>query len=189
MNKTISSFVNKPPSGGNTLLQNAGAAVMNSMNGTAANFGKPLQENITNLSSKVPNLRLAIEQLDLIPEHSEKDEDENKINNTNLFKNFKIDKHVMYKESKLDDLNTFNSTIMSSKNWGENNLKEGNKNDPVAGTNYFKPSRKNVERELGRSIMDTKLPRARLPNRFLEQQIISKSNSFIPKRPNNDINE
>ncbi len=143
------------------------------------------RENTNNFNSHVPNLKLAIDQLDLIPENEEKEEDENKINNINLFKNFKIDKEkVQIVENKLDDINTFNNTIMSAKNWGENNIKSDSNKDNMGITNYFKPNKKIYEKELGRSIIDTKFPRARLPNRFMEQQIIAKSVNMITKATN-----
>jgi len=193
LNNTISNFSKKSEIGGlntdtrTSLFQGMGALIMNSIP-FQVNSVIIKKENVNNFSSKVPNLKLAIEQLDLIPENEEKEEDENKINNTNLFKNFKIDKiGNNNKENKLDDINTFNNTIMSAKNWGENNLKNNNNKDPMERTNYFKPNKKNQERELGRSIVDTKLPRARLPNRFMEQQIISKSTNLNLKK--SDINE
>jgi hypothetical protein len=167
-------------------LQNMGSMVMNSNNYSSKHTNNVSfkKENINNFSSKVPNLKLAIEQLDLIPEHEEKEEDENKINNINLFKNFKIDKEkVQILENKLDDINTFNNTIMSTKNWGENTLKTDNNKDIMENTHYFKPNRKIFEKELGRSILDTKLPRARLPNRFMENQLLAKNLNLI-KEPN-----
>lgn len=187
LNNTSQNFNNKKPNDlqgtqNASFLQNIGASIINS--GTKNNIN-------SNLSSKVPNLKLAIEQLDLIPENEEK-EDENKINNTNLFKNlknFKVDSNKINevndpKENKLEVINSFNNTIMSSKNWGENNLKNGSNKDPMERTSYFKPSKKFTEREMGRSIMDTKLPRARLPNRFMEHQIVSKSTAVKKNEKN-----
>ena len=190
LNNTVSNFSKRASEvgGSSTFLQNIGTTVMNSGQGQRGSLSqKTMPEGIgVNFSSKVPNLKLAIEQLDLIPENEEKEYDEKKINNTNLFKKFKIEDGKVLQDKKLDDINTFNNTIMSSKNWGDSNLKNPNKQDQMERTNYYKPNKKNLERELGRSIVDTQLPRARLPNRFIEKQIVSKSTIINPKKSENN---
>lgn len=123
------------------------------------------------------SLRTAIEKLDLIPEFEETEmdttKDDKKINNTNLFKNTEPNKTVYNKkkeriilsdkksEEDLNEMNKFNNAIMKNANWG-NSVKTAHTEENAKNLQFHKPDKKEIEREIGKSIYNTKLPRARL---------------------------
>lgn len=210
-------FPNSNLAPNNPILRNSGYSVINSMimnNGNGNNnnnFNKTSASfSGIKLTGKTGNLRSAIEKLDLIPEHDEKEMDEfikDKFNNIDLFKssnkiissnkdfnseNFKnkqrltnytsssIDKTSLASSLAgvgLDEVNTFNSTILRTNNWGDSNVKlSQNKDNSFEKTvNHFKPNKREIEREIGKSIYNTKLPRARQFTKAVEIQAFNKA--------------
>jgi len=194
-NKTTN-FENNQNMSNNTLntIQNLGSSIINSnsfinnlipgMKGSNVNMNTAYNginnPNMSMIRSK-GNLRSAMESLDLIPE---KDEIENlianNINNTNLFKNntssFKSSQKGRYGEDSgtaksLDEVNLFTKTILGTINWGDSYTVVSNNNkESVENTTYFKPHKKEFEREIGKSILNAKLPRSRLPTKAFEMQ-------------------
>ena len=169
---------------------------LNNMSNTISNFGfkKELnEENLLNTNNfiKIHNtngimvntkygtsLRIAMEKLDLIPEYEEKKIDgvEKIINNTNLFlKKKKITEEDLNNGNKLEDINKFNNSILKNTNWGLNDAnKPYSPEDNIRNTQFFKPDKKEIEREIGKNVYNTKLPRARLLTKIKDPG----SNSF-----------
>lgn len=204
LNNTISDFSKKTTfdnnlTSSNNTFQNLGNSIINSNNfSKSMNLvfkGKNSMNtsynglNNTNLSmiKSKGNFRSAIVSLDLIPEHDERESDNliaNNVNNTDLFKNNKIYLKSNLKEmnkedseaaKKLDEVNLFTKTILGMNNWGNSQPKLGiNNKESVENTTFFKPQKKEIEKEVGKSIFNTKLPRARLPAKAIETQNINR---------------
>lgn len=110
------------------------------------------------------SLKAALEGLDLIPEYEENitndnlNNADNPINNSNLFKktknNFTDDLQV------LEEINKFNLSIVNNTQWGTTGSKMPRNLN--AGKVPAKPNLKEIEREVGKNIVKTKLPRARV---------------------------
>ena len=117
-----------------------------------------------------------MEGLDLIPENDEKELDDlisGKINNINLFKNEKNKKNV---NKQLEEINLFNRTILNTNNWGSSNLR-GNPKENSQNIFHFKPDVKDIEKEIGKNIYNTKLPRARQYTKAILKNSLSLNSS------------
>ncbi len=204
-NKTVSNFVNKGKRDSlnllsGSMLQNIGNSILNSNN--LGNFDASLLHNNSNnmnltqnkinksfiKSSNKVNLRATMDTLDLIPEYDEKELDDAVpiIKNINLFKNNKIsdlksDNKNKYLDNNtpdsLEDVNQFNKTILGTIKWGDLNNKLSSKENSTS-TSFFKPQKKEIEREIGISIQNTKLPRNRLPTKAFERKNLNKINKI-----------
>jgi hypothetical protein len=110
------------------------------------------------------SMRMQLEKLDLIPEFEEHmEKDKKKFNNENLFKkkNPAKSKININGDRGLDEMNKFNKDLIKDSKWGESNKKyEGEDHSNIK--QFTKPNKKIVERELGKNIFNTKMPRARL---------------------------
>lgn len=109
------------------------------------------------------SLRMHLEKLDLIPEFEENEKDRKKLNNENLFKkkNPYKSKLNINEANDLNEMNKFNNEIITDSKWGSTaKRKEGE--DHFNTKQFTKPNKKNVEKELGKNIVNTKIPRARL---------------------------
>jgi hypothetical protein len=204
LNNTVSNFAKKTTFDNNGSLsgntfQNLGNSIMysnsnkNIIPGFKGNnipvntsYSSPNIINTSMIKSR-GNLRSAMDSLDLIVEHDEREIDNliaNNINNTDLFKNsknnFKSNAKERYKETndlsqKLDEVNLFTKTIMSNNDWGNSYPKLGNNSkELVENMTHFKPHKKEIEKEIGKSILNTKLPRARLSTKAIETQNFNK---------------
>jgi len=138
-----------------------------------------MQIDSIKVNTKYGSLKSALDSLELIPEYEEGGE--GKVVNNDLFKERRKsdqekDEEKQKIEASLEEINKFNSMIMKNSQWGSSiPAKSGNKkitNIPL------KPNHKELERELGtynniiifinifliflgKSIVNTKLPRAR----------------------------
>jgi hypothetical protein len=150
------------------------------------------------------SLRMAMDTLDLIPEFEEsgiEGENAKKLHNTNLFKKPEtaINKKVNYlnknnfdnknyknnrnnnnsnnsniqNNEDLEEINKFNNAILKNAHWGEAG-KPGHSEESAKNYLFHKPDKKEIEREIGKSIYNTKLPRARLLTKIKDPG----SNSF-----------
>lgn len=187
-----------------SILQSIGNSIINSNNfgkmdsslfrpnnfSNNMNMTQNKNSSFIKVSSK-GNLRTTMETLDLIPEYEEKEMDDvvgAPIKNVDLFKNnkisdLKLDKKDRYGDNsdvKLEDVNQFNKTILGTNNWGELNNKLSNKENSTSNS-YFKPQKKEIEREVGKSIQNTKLPRARLPTKAIERQNLNRISKAVVK--------
>lgn len=195
----------------NNTLQNIGNSIINSNNfskslnpvfkgnniPTNTSYNSMNNTKISMIKSK-GNLRSAMDTLDLIPEHDEKDLENiitNNVNNIDLFKNNKIYLKSNYKErykedseasQNLDEINSFTKTILGTNNWGDSYPKLGKNNkESIENTTFFKPHKKEMEKEIGKSILNTKLPRARLSTKAFESQNMNRMNKSLSKKENN----
>lgn len=163
------------------------------MNNNDLNFNQTSENfSMIKLSGKSVNLKSAMDSLDLIPETNEIEMDaQPQINNIDLFKNNKIsnikfNNKERYSEDiesikKLEQVNEFNKTILKTNNWGTLNVKLS-KEENNSNNTYYKPHKKAIEREVGQSILNTKLPRARLPTNALERQNFNKISKAVNKK-------
>jgi len=173
------------------------------MNNTVSNFGftkDNSEETLYEMEGLIDNnlksgiklntkygtsLRTAMEKLDLIPEFEESEVDaaERKINNFDLFKNPEINNYKKIKNEKkvsderahteeLAEMNKFANSIMKTKNWGAS-ARPSTTEESSKNYNFHKPDKKEIEREIGKNIYNTKLPRARLPTKIKEPAINS----------------
>ena len=142
------------------------------------------------------SLRLEMEKLDLIPEFEESEidgEKAKKLKNTNLFKKVETSKNkkinnkknilnnnnnynkdnLNLKNEELEEINKFNNAILKNANWGTAGKPMASEENTK---NYqcHKPDKKEIEREIGKNIYNTKLPRARLLTKIKDPG----SNSF-----------
>ena len=111
------------------------------------------------------SLRIHLEELDLIPEFDETSTlHKKKLNNENLFKKKNTIKSKIILNSEreeLDEMNKFNNEIITDSKWGSTNKRKGG-DDNLNTMQFNKPNKKEVEKELGKNIVNTKIPRARL---------------------------
>jgi hypothetical protein len=135
-----------------------------------------LSSSINNTSESIKvnvklagSLKHALEALDLIPDYKE---DSFSTNNMDIFK-----KRKLYLEEKkqseqklisasLDEINKFNYNIIQSKGWGNYGTEKQKLEEPKI---YFKPNKKELENELGKKIVNTKLPRSRIITSLMEK--------------------
>ena len=106
-------------------------------------------------------LKSALEGLDEIMENEEINPQENNedILQSDPFKKTKRDDKENYMRS-LEEINKFNSSIVNNAQWGANTLRG---HFERGGNNtHFKPDLKDIEREVGKNIVKTKLPRSRV---------------------------
>lgn len=173
----------------NNYSQNLNPGFKGSVNPTNTSYSSQNNTNMSMIRSK-GNLRSAMDSLDLIPENDEKDIDNiiSNMNNIDLFKNnLKLGIKDRYKENEasqiLDEVNLFTKTILGTNNWGDSYPKLcNNSREHVEKTTYFKPQKKEIEKEVGKSILNTKLPRARLSTKAIETQNLSKLQKSLYKK-------
>ena len=136
---------------------------------------KSLKEDKNNLSNnidsikvnnKIGSLTTVLDALDQMPEYEKKLEDEHFRNtNSDMFKNKKNiieqekDKNKDLINASLEEINKFNHSIMKNSLWGQS---LGSKNKPSTANKIpIKPDAKEFEREMGKTIYNTKMPRSR----------------------------
>lgn len=156
---------------------------------TSANVPNQLNFNRTQGNS----LKKALDELNAVDPNVEKESQLtlDEARKSNLFKNLKNVKGKMKEESvtqaelnKTDynkTLAVFNQTIMSNQ-WVNNQIKRDYNRtaDLSQAASFQKPNLKNIERELGSQILNTKLPRARLRS---DVRNINEDYGTLPKIP------
>ena len=91
-------------------------------------------------------------------------EDKKKVNNENLFRKKNPAKskiNLNAEREELNEMNKFNNEIITDSKWGSTNKRKDSE-DNFNSKNFTKPNKKLIEKELGRNIVNTKIPRARL---------------------------
>lgn len=118
------------------------------------------------LSHKINSLTNVFDALDQMPEYDKNLEDEHfRSTNIDMFKNKKnmVDQEKeKYKESinaSLEEINKFNHSIMKNIMWGQGMVNKPKPN--TANKLPVKPDQKELEKEMGKTIVNTKLPRSR----------------------------
>jgi len=116
-------------------------------------------------------LKNALDALDVMPEYEEEEEEAPVNNAVDIFKKRKTyldqrekEKDVMY--SSLDEMNKFNYNIIKNNQWGQQTY--ANK----AGESVrvpVKPSKKDLEKELGKSVVNKKMPRSRISTNLMKK--------------------
>ena len=116
--------------------------------------------NIINLKTK--NLKLALNNLDLINENKIKKLNENNIENKiNFLKNIGTKEKDINIKKDLGAINIFNKTLMKNKLWGDPN--ESFKNSPyMTRKDPIKPNKKFLQKEISQNELN-RSPRRRLP--------------------------
>ncbi len=116
------------------------------------------QVNNIKVNTKVGSLKNTLESLDQIVEFEEHENES--VNNANFFKQTKIKDKINDYQKSLEDINKFNFSIIKNAQWGANNtIGQNQKHDNIT---KYKPDLKEIEREVGKNIVQTKLPRARV---------------------------
>jgi hypothetical protein len=148
----------------NSILNNSVANVNTNRLGHSYNFMDSIK-----LSNKLTmSLKSTLDALDLIPEYDEKicdDDGGAMINNYggNILINSKLGKNNNEYDDKesLEAINKFNYSILRNTYWGSSAGKGGAN---PKGKKHFKPDQKELEKEMGLNILNTKLPRSRVFN-------------------------
>ena len=115
------------------------------------------------------SLKNTLDVLDLAPDYNENAEG---LNNIDIFKKRKNyleeqkETELKIISSSLDEINKFNFSILKNKGWGQNAVDRAKNEEPKI---YHKPNKKELEKELGRKIVNTKLPRSRVITSFLDK--------------------
>ena len=122
---------------------------------------EPSEQNNT-LHLKTKNLKLVLNELDLISESEEKNF--NNFTRTHLgdlYNRNKTEENEIRKKN-LYDMNKFTKTLMGNSNWGSNMriLQQQNKNE---GKRPIKIDSKQIQKEINKNPFNKKLPRSRLP--------------------------
>lgn len=115
------------------------------------------------------SLKNTLDVLDLVPDYNENTDG---INNIDIFKKRKnyleeqkeCERKII--SSSLDEINKFNFNILKNKGWGQNGLEKPKNEEPKL---YYKPNKKELEKELGKKIVNTKLPRSRVITSLLDK--------------------
>lgn len=158
-NKLMANTISNFGFGGNT----TGVQITEEENFIEPDFFDTPKDQIKLNTKYGTSLRLQLEKLDLIPEDDENSINKKTINNENLFKktNPAKSKININTERELDEMNKFNNEIIKDLKWGStNNKRDGD--DHYNSKQHIRPNIKNVEKELGKNIVNTKIPRARL---------------------------
>lgn len=118
------------------------------------------------VSNKIQSLTSVLDALDQMPEYDKRLEDEHfRSTNSDLFKNKKAPAELekeKFKENinaSLEEINKFNHSIMRNTLWGHGLMNKPKPN--TANKIPFKPDQKELEKEMGKTIVNTKLPRSR----------------------------
>ena len=110
---------------------------------------------------KAKNLKMALNNLDLITEHDEKYYSEKKKNkNSNIIKKNKYFDFLNKNRNEYDEINKFAKTLVGSDNWGDNLLHQ--KKPEMNFKKPQKPQNIELKRELPLNLLNH-LPRKRLP--------------------------
>lgn len=175
-NLTVSNFSNNKTKDENLFQNNLGKN--KNLNFLADN--NPHLKDSIKLNNRNISLRMVIDNLDLIPEIEDNNLLYGKVNNTNLFRNLKDDKNKNNNKY-LEEINSFNETILKNSSWGNSNMKINNKDQ--SEINYpIKPDKREIEKEVGKSVYNTKLPRNRMLTKALHNQNMNTSSiSFNSK--------
>ena len=115
------------------------------------------------------SLKSALDSLDLIPEYEENRLESNNIDIFKRRKNYLQEKKELDKKlisSSLDEINKFNYNILKNKGWGQSAIDRLKLEEPKI---YYKPNKKELERELGQNIVNKKLPRSRIITTFSDK--------------------
>jgi DNA phosphorothioation-dependent restriction protein DptG len=118
------------------------------------------------VSQKINSLTNVLDALDQMPEYDKNIENEQfRSTNTDMFKsrkNLTEQEKEKFKESinaSLEEINKFNHSIMKNMMWGQGSQ---NKQKPnTANKMPIKPDQKELEKEMGKTIVNTKMPRSR----------------------------
>lgn len=118
------------------------------------------------VNHKINSLTNMLDALDQMPEYDKNLENEQFRNtNTDMFKsrkNLTEQEKEKFKESinaSLEEINKFNQSIMRNISWGQG---VQNKEKPnTANKLPIKPDQKELEKEMGKTIVNTKMPRSR----------------------------
>lgn len=118
------------------------------------------------VSNKIHSLTNVLDALDQMPEYDKNLEDEHfRSTNTDMFKNKKNvndqekEKNKESINASLEEINKFNHSIMRNILWGERLVNKPKPN--TANKMPVKPDQKELEKEMGKTIVNTKLPRSR----------------------------
>jgi hypothetical protein len=120
------------------------------------------------LSNKMTmSLKSTLDALDLIPEYEEINNNEANINNIDIIKERTRDliesrEQNILKNKSLEEINKFNLSIIRNAGWG-NYIGSTNKSTDVF-RHFVKPNKRELEKEMGKYIVNTKLPRSRVFN-------------------------
>jgi hypothetical protein len=122
--------------------------------------------NSIKVNHKISSLTNVLDALDQMPEYDKNIENEQfRSTNTDMFKsrkNVSENEKEKFKESmnaSLEEINKFNHSIMKNMMWGQGGL---NKTKPnTANKIPIKPDQKELEKEMGKTIVNTKMPRSR----------------------------
>jgi len=118
-------------------------------------LGKSLSFNEgIKLSNKLTtSLKVAIDNLDLVPELDERALEEEKLkkeNEINIFKNLRNKRNYKFRSiSDLEEINKFNFSIVNNKKWGSESLNI-KKNDNKLMT-VKKPTKSTLAKEIGKN--------------------------------------
>ena len=136
------------------------------------------------VSQKINSLTNVLDALDQMPEYDKNIENEQfRSTNTDMFKsrkNLTEQEKEKFKESinaSLEEINKFNHSIMKNMMWGQ-----GGQNKPKPNTANkmpIKPDQKELEKEMGKTIVNTKMPRSRHFSK-IEKIRLSRKGSFTP---------
>ena len=115
------------------------------------------------ISNKIMGtLKSTLDSLDLIPDYYEKAYDNNNVDIFKKRKNYleeKKDFHHKLISTSLEEINKFNFSIMKNRGWGQTGVDSLKLDEPKT---HFRPDKKELEKELGKKIVNTKLPRSRI---------------------------
>ena len=152
---------------------------------TLTNNRRPNEDNNT-ISLITDNLKIALENLDLISERQEKKLHKMKLTKNNfLKKNVKINK----KKSDYKEMNIFTKTLMGSQNWGGELYTESRK--ILKYKIPTKPEENELQRELPISLLKH-MPRKRLPpimNSFRANTMGQTFSGFYSQRKSNKFRD
>ena len=152
---------------------------------TLTNNRRPNEDNNT-ISLKTDNLKIALENLDLISERQEK-----KLHKMKLTKNNFLKKNVKTNKKKSDykEMNIFTKTLMGSQNWGGELYTESRK--ILKYKIPTKPEENELQRELPISLLKH-MPRKRLPpimNSFRANTMGQTFSGFYSQRKSNKFRD
>ncbi len=148
----------------------------NEVNTKDTKFSKSLNlmENTgIRLSNKLTSsLKSTFDNLDYLLKYDEKlDNNEKNIKNLggeilDSRKNPKKYVHIPQQELSLEAVNKFNYSIIYNSSWGSNSLELNFNKNKSLSFNKHKPNKKELTKEMGSLIVNTKLPRSRIFNKI-----------------------
>lgn len=162
--QNLNSFTGVYGGYGGNMLSLSTNNLMHTNKSNKLNHSLNLMESMKLSNRMTMSLKSTLDALDLIPEYEEdKDEEVNNLGGS-IIANRKVSRLSMDQDDNesLETMNKFNFSIIKNNQWGAGLPGQGKSQGP--GKKHYKPDLRELEKELGSSVISKKMPRSRVFN-------------------------